>query len=475
MRSIGALHAGALEMTRIEFPPRGSGKSQAREAAPSQTWQDPAELDGQWTWRAGGVLLGASGGRFYGRDDDRHGVTVAGSRSGKSSSVLIPNLRRYPGSMVVLDPKGELARACASYRCALGQDVFILDPFDELGGTSNSYNPFSELGVKSRRHLAADAAQVADALIINNQRDPHWTDSAKNLVRGIVLHLMSTATGPVTLREVRRLLSATPAELDRLFNDMVGSSAFDGIVANIGASYLGKQESGGRELQSILSTAQEQTAPFDDLLHVTENSDFRLADLNSGKMTIFLVLPGMRMGTHFRWLRLIVQQALTILERAPVPSGRLPVWFVLEEFPALGHMRSIETAAGLMAGFGVKLWSVLQDLTQLKTNYPKSWETFLGNAGFIQAFSNLDLTTTEHLSKMLGQTQVVETQDIRISGTQLGHGDTGRREHIRHVRLLEPYEITQLFARETFRQLVIVPGSRPVCLQRLAPEGREAP
>ena len=39
------------------------------------------------------------------------------------------------------------------------------------------------------------------------------------------------------------------------------------------------------------------------------------------------------------------------MERAPVPRGALPVWFVLEEFPALGHMRSIETAAGLMAGF----------------------------------------------------------------------------------------------------------------------------
>lgn len=459
-------------MRQNEFPPRGSGVKGATEAAPSQTWQDPSELNRDWTWTPGGVLLGSRGGRFYGRFDDRHIVTVAGSRAGKSSSVLIPNLRRYPGSMVVLDPKGELARACADYRRALGQKVYVIDPFGELASESSSYNPFSELGVGKQRHVAADVAQVADALIINNQRDPHWTDSAKNLLRGFVLHLLSTAP-TVTLREVRSMLSATPAELDRLFNAMVNSSAFDGIVSNIGASYLGKQEAGGRELQSILSTAQEQTAPFDDILHVAERSDFRLADLNSGKVSIFLVLPGMRMGTHFRWLRLMVQQALTILERAPVPYGDLPVWFVLEEFPALGHMRPIETAAGLMAGFGVKLWSVLQDLTQLKTHYPKSWETFLGNAGVVQAFNNFDLTTTEHLSKMIGQTQVVETQDVRISGAQLGHGDTGRREHIRHVRLLEPYEITQFFARETFRQLILVPGSKPVYLDRLAPEGRE--
>ena len=154
-----------------------------------------------------------------------------------------------------------------------------------------------------------------------------------------------------------------------------------------------------------------------------------------------------------------------------MPRGQLPVWFVLEEFPALGHMRSIETAAGLMAGFGVKLWSVLQDLTQLKTHYPKSWETFLGNAGVIQAFGNADVTTTEHLSKMLGSTQVIERQDIRVSGSAMAHGDTGRREHLRSVRLLDANEITRHFSREIGRQLILVPGRPPIYMQRLERHG----
>lgn len=459
-------------MQQMQFPPRGSGKRGAIESAPSQTWQDPALLGEDWHWESGGVLLGAWGDRLLGRNDDRHVVTLAGSRAGKSSSVLIPNLRRYPGSAVVLDPKGELTRACADYRRAMGQRVYVLDPFGELGGATDCYNPFSELGVGQAGHVAADAAQSVDALIINNQRDPHWTDAAKNVSRGEILLNVAEGRMP-TLRGLRRFLCATPPELERRFAEMIACPAFNGAVANIGTTFLGKLGGTPREFQSILSTAQEQTAPFDDLVQVTDRSDFRLADLKNGDMSIFLVLPGMRMGTHFRWLRLMIQQALAVLERAPVPRGALPVWFVLEEFPTLGHMRSIETAAGLMAGFGVKLWSVLQDLTQLQTHYPKSWETFLGNAGIIQAFGNFDLTTTEHLSKMLGQTQLLEVQNIRVSGSQLGQGDSGRREHIRHARLLDPCEITLHFARETFRQLVIVPGSRPVYMNRPAPEGRE--
>ncbi len=134
-----------------------------------------------------------------------------------------------------------------------------------------------------------------------------------------------------------------------------------------------QEEIGGRELQDILSTAQEQTAPLDDLVGIMDRSDFQLSDLSAGRTTIYLVLPGMRMGTRTGGCASIIQQALVAIEEAPGPAGeKLPVWFVLEEFSSLGHLRAIATAAGLMAGFGVKLWPVLQDLTQLKTNYARA-------------------------------------------------------------------------------------------------------
>jgi type IV secretion system protein VirD4 len=455
-----------------EFPPRGSGIAGRHEAAPSARWGHPWELASSWDWTRGKLLIGHWQGRLIGFEDDRHVVTVAGTGAGKSSTVLIPNLRRYPGSVIVLDPKGELAKATAHDRMGLGQRVYVLDPFGETGFRSASHNPFDELGHGRPEHVAADAAQVADALIISNNKDPHWTDSAKNLLRGFTLHLLST-TSHASLRRIRELLNGTPAEMDELFSAMTESEAFEGIVRNIGRAFLGKLEAGGRELQGILSTAQEQTAPLDDVVRITDNSEFRLSELASGNVSIYLVLPGMRMGTHYRWMRLAIQLALAALERNPIPRGQLPVWFVLEEFPALGHMRSIETAAGLMRGFGVKLWSVIQDFTQLQTHYPKSWETFLGNAGIIQAFGNADVTTTEHLAKLLGSTQVLERQAVRLSAQAQTHGDPGHRENLRSVRLLDPNEITRLFSRESNRQLIISPGRPPIYMERLPHETDE--
>ena len=456
-------------MSARDFPPRGSGATNRLEAPPAQVWVHPDQLGSHWDWKPGRVLLGKWGTRLIGRDDDRHIVTLAGNRAGKTSTALIPNLLRYPGSVVVLDPKGELARATAAARRRMGQSVHICDPFGVTGLASASFNPFASLQGADPRLLGADAAQAVDAIIINNAKDPHWTDSAKNLLRGAAQHFLHTTGQAPTMRQLRRVVNSTAEDLLKL-TEAMRKSPFES-VANTGASVKGKLEMGPRELQSILSTAQEQTAPFDDVAHIMERSDFKFTDLRDGRMSVYLVLPGLRMGTHYRWLRVMIQEALTAMERAPVPRGKLPVWFVLEEFPTLGHMRSLETAAGLLAGYGVKLWAVLQDLTQLQTHYQRSWETFLGNAGAIQAFGNSDTTTTEYLSKRLGMTQVIERQEVRVSGAAMAQGDLGRRENLRGVRLMEPNEITEWFTRETGRQLILTAGGRPIYLERLSIEG----
>lgn len=179
-------------MQSDQFPPRGSGIAGRLETMPSQVWAHPWQLGPSWDWKSGHILLGHWQGRLIGRDDDRHVVTLAGSRAGKSLTVLIPNLLRYQGSCVVIDPKGQLAIATAAHRQSMGQRTFVCDPFGVTGIASASYNPFAELGYGNAQLIAPDATQAMDACIINNAKDPHWTDAGKNLSRGTVLHKMAT-------------------------------------------------------------------------------------------------------------------------------------------------------------------------------------------------------------------------------------------------------------------------------------------
>lgn len=153
-----------------------------------------------------------------GLSDDRHFVTIAGARSGKGQSAIIPNLCLYPGSVVCLDPKGENASLTAARRGqgdawsqGLGQEVYVLDPFDVAKVPQEmraSLNPLALLDVRSPL-VVDDAALLAEGLILSDgDGNDHWSETARNLVKGIILHLISSkkqANKPPTLFDLASL------------------------------------------------------------------------------------------------------------------------------------------------------------------------------------------------------------------------------------------------------------------------------
>jgi type IV secretory pathway TraG/TraD family ATPase VirD4 len=94
-------------------------------------WMSPAELFKHRN-EPGKIILGKLAGTYLGHLDDRAQVLIAGARAGKTKTVLEPNLFLYNGSMLVMDPKGELAQT-ARFRRATGHDVYVLDPFGQSG------------------------------------------------------------------------------------------------------------------------------------------------------------------------------------------------------------------------------------------------------------------------------------------------------------------------------------------------------
>ena len=141
----------------------------------------------------------------------------------------------------------------------------------------------------------------------------------------------------------------------------------------------------------------------------------------------------------------------------------------LDEFPVLGYMKQLETAAGQIASFGVKLWVVLQDWSQGKALYGERWETFVGNAGIMQFFGNNDLATTEFISKLLGKTHVEVARVGEVAQDQQNKGLSGRSETVELYDLLTPNEVSLQFARDDRlqRQLVMWAGHHPMMMQRV--------
>jgi len=450
-------------------------------------WLDQAELTGsKWRYRddlaaaVSAILLGYRGDRAVGSRDDRHVLTVAGSRAGKGVSLIVPNLLLYDGSVLSIDPKGELAATTARTRRQKGQKVVILDPFDASGTAStDSFNPLDMLDATSES-VIDDAGVIADALIIGSEREPHFTDTARILVKSIILYVLTLPKEDRHLVTVYRLLTGSDRRIldiaERTEGRVRGSAAlfalmstcrghFDNAVAGMGENFA---QMADRELAGVLSTARTQLEFLASkrMERVLQSSNFALSELKTGKATLYLCLPAMNMGTHSRWLRVIINLALVAFERVRKKPD-IPVLMMLDEFPTLGAMKSIETAAGLMAGFGVKLFVVVQDMSQLTRLYRDSWETFVANAGVMAFWSNTDKRTLDYLSDKLGQTAVVVEQTNETTLSQRFAGSTGRREELRVQRLAAPNELEKLLDRDKRRVLILVAGQSPVILQRV--------
>ena len=131
-------------------------------------------------------------------------------------------------------------------------------------------------------------------------------------------------------------------------------------------------------LQSVALHTEFLDSP--GMRRVLAKSDFKLAELKTRPegMTLYLSLPQRYMDTHYRWLRMMVALTTTEMEitRGQPATGHR-ILMVLDEFAGLKRMTSIENAVAQIAGFGVKLFFVLQSLEQLKHIYKDSWETFL--------------------------------------------------------------------------------------------------
>jgi type IV secretion system protein VirD4 len=156
------------------------------------------------------------------------------------------------------------------------------------------------------------------------------------------------------------------------------------------------------------------------------HSDFDFADLKNGRVTIYLILPADRLDTTFtRWLRLLIQQAITVNARNIEVKPAKSVLFLLDEMAALGRLEKVHQAFGLMRGFGMQLWGIVQDLSQLEENYGKGWQSFMANSGVLQYFGSRDEKTASYFSKLTGMATVQDTGWSFARGTSSSSGLQG--------------------------------------------------
>ena len=346
-----------------------------------------------------------------------HLLSVAGTGQGKSVTQIVSNLLSYAGSVVVIDPKGELYDLTAARRRDFGP-VYRLAPFAPEG-ESDCYNPLDELG--DPRIRGARARQLAEMLVVRQgdkgaSEAAFFENEAINLLTAIILAVAEWAQDKPdmgTLQEVRRIC-ALPLLGDRkernpkvkdyledvlLLMATAGKSAY---VRSQGAAFAGYEP---KLLGSFVSEINSNLAFFDGhpgFAEVSASSDFAFADLSQRTTTVYLTVPLKEMATSYRYLRAMIGCAFTAMEEQR-EAQTASVLFILDEFAALRDMAFMRDAVAQMRSSGAWFWFFVQDVAQLKGVYDNWSNVFLSQTDHQIFFgATADQDTKKHISTALG-------------------------------------------------------------------------
>lgn len=338
---------------------------------------------------------------------DRHILTVGPNGSGKSRRLLLPNLVQLTNwSVLVIDPKGELAAMTAKHRADHGNQIVVLNPFDVLKLGTARFNPVAALDPASD-DFPDDALGLAESLIRVEGSEPHWSQAAQEIVAGLIMFSRLTEPDGGSLGHVRWVLGLPFLKLQQEAKAaLAAAQQHDCEELAVKLGRLMDADPDNKEMSSVLSTALTQTRwldsrPMKANLEGSNAIDF--AAMKERPVTVYLILPARRLATHSTWLRLMIASVLQPIMK-DTRKTKVPVLLMLDEFAQLGHLPVIEQNMAMLRGYGVKLWAVYQDLAQAQAIYGKRWESFIANSGVLQSFAPQDVVTAEYLSKLTGQT-----------------------------------------------------------------------
>lgn len=318
---------------------------------------------------------------------DANLMTCAPTGMGKGRGALIPNALLYPGPLIAIDPKGELAQVTGRQRERLGNQVIILDPFHTITKESGKLNPFDLLDLPGSS-CDSDSEMLATLLAAGHLHgsEPYWSDMGTGLTSGLIAHIATSS--PRQHRHFGQLR-------DWLYHhdmDYAIATALDGKAVKSRLAY--------EQFVAYLAAPDRETRPCirttacsfvgalgsDDVRRATEQSSFRLVDVVEGRpLSIFIVIPPEKLESHKSLLRLWVGTLLTaVTRRKRIPAQR--TLFLLDECAQLGTLPALRQAVTLLRGSGLQVWTFWQDFSQLRSLYPQDWQTMVNNSAAIQVF-----------------------------------------------------------------------------------------
>jgi type IV secretion system protein VirD4 len=379
-------------------------------------------------------------------------LLAAPTRTGKGVGFCVPNLLQFEDSAVVLDIKGENYNLTSEFRRRyMGNEIIYFNPFSE---NTHRWNPLSYVA-KDPNFRASDLMALASIIYPVNEKDPFWSDAAKNLFVGLGLLVLETPELPQTIGEILRQGSGKGHPIEKYLTHVLAVRAASDrpLSASCRDSLSRFLGSGEQALKGIVATFSATLTPFGNAVidKATSANDFDLRDVRKKKMTIYLNIPAGEILQASFIVNLFFSQLINEnVKELPEqnPALKYQCLLMLDEFTAMGKVAIIAKGVGYMAGYNMRLAIIIQDKTQLDAVYGKEdAHNIVSNMGAVIYFTPSQISEAEEYSKMIGNDTVTSQSQQHSKSSMFslkGGGGDSETDSYQSRALMLPQELLSM-------------------------------
>ena len=392
-------------------------------------------------------------------------LIIGGSGAGKTRFYAKPNVMQANTSLIILDPKGEIARDEGHLLEEKGYTVKVLDLINME--RSHCYNPFVYLQTDNDVQRLVTNLFKATTPKGSQSNDPFWDTAASMLLLALVFYLWYEAPEeeqnfPMVMEmlragEVREDDDSYVSPLDLLFNQLEVEDK-----NHIAVKYYRDYRSGSaKTLKSIQVTLASRLEKFNlsSLSALTQTDELELETIGEKKTALFAIIPDNDTSFNFLVSMLYTQLFQQLFYCADHKhGGRLPVHvhFLMDEFANVSLPDDFDKILSVMRSREVSVSIILQNLAQLKALFEKQWESIVGNCDEFLYLGGNEQSTHKYVSELLGK----ETIDLNTYGKSTGHsGNYSTNYQLNGRELLTPDEVRLL---DNKYAILFIRGERPV-------------
>ena len=302
-----------------------------------------------------------------------HYCVIGGSRSGKTSTVLLDTLlanfatKKNDFLTYAIDIKGEL-HIKSSY--SHSPDIMVVNPTDQ---TTAGWDVYYRLRDNPSDDLIIEVMQeVASALIISTSKsDSFFVNTAQDMFVGMLLYFYQQ--GENFIDSVNKILES---EIKSLIGEIIKSSEPSDLHYKYLAKFDGKDAESVEDCMVELTTNLSVFGSKSDIKYCFRDNPIKASPFTfKENKSVFLAIPEHMLESYKAILRLCTVQTLKEMERRPDASGKevknKPMIILIDEFARLGRMEGIFNALATLASKKISVILAFQSLAQCEVIYSK--------------------------------------------------------------------------------------------------------